>query len=125
MYNLRWGIETSFRDIKYAAGLLFFHSKSKELVLQEIYAKIILYNFSELVTQCVVIQKGNTKYHYQINFSSAISICMEFLRRSYYLCNLPPLNVAALLSKELIAISPNRSYPRYIRARTATTFQYR
>ena len=122
LYNLRWGIETSFRDIKYAAGLLFFHSKKKELVLQEIYAKIILYNFCELVTQCIIIQKGNTKYHYQINFSIAISICMEFLRRS---CDLPPLNVGALLSKELIAIRPNRSYPRYIRARTATTFQYR
>lgn len=122
LYNLRWGIETSFRDIKYAAGLLFFHSKKKEFVLQEIYAKIILYNFCELITQCVVIQKGSTKYHYQINFSIAISICMEFLRRS---CDLPPLNVSALLSKELIAIRPNRSYPRYIRARTATTFQYR
>ena len=27
LYNMRWGIETSFRDIKYAAGLLFFHSR--------------------------------------------------------------------------------------------------
>ena len=44
------GIETSFRDIKYAAGMLFFHSRIKQLVLQEIYAKLILYNFSEAVT---------------------------------------------------------------------------
>lgn len=29
LYNMRWGIETSFRDIKYAAGLLFFHSRKK------------------------------------------------------------------------------------------------
>ena len=29
LYNMRWGIETSFRDIKYAAGLLFFHSKKR------------------------------------------------------------------------------------------------
>ncbi len=29
LYNMRWGIETSFRDIKYAAGLLFFHSRKR------------------------------------------------------------------------------------------------
>ena len=34
LYNMRWGIETSFRDIKYAAGLLFFHSRKKDLVIQ-------------------------------------------------------------------------------------------
>ena len=54
---MRWGIETSFRDIKYAAGLLFFHSKKNELVLQEIYAKLIVYNFSELIVGSIVVEK--------------------------------------------------------------------
>ena len=34
LYNRRWGIETSFRDIKYAAVMLFFHSLKKQLLLQ-------------------------------------------------------------------------------------------
>ena len=57
LYNRRWGIETSFRDIKYATGMLFFHSRKKQLVLQEIYAKLILYNFSEAITHSIVLQK--------------------------------------------------------------------
>ena len=57
LYNMRWGIETSFRDIKYAAGLLFFHSRKKELVIQEIYAKLILYNFCELITGAIAMLK--------------------------------------------------------------------
>lgn len=57
LYNMRWGIETSFRDIKYAAGLLFFHSRKKDLVIQEIYAKLILYNFCELITGAIVVEK--------------------------------------------------------------------
>ena len=57
LYNMRWGIETSFRDIKYAAGLLFFHSRKKDLVIQEIYAKLILYNFYELITGAIVVEK--------------------------------------------------------------------
>ena len=42
---------------KYAAGLLFFHSRKKDLVIQEIYAKLILYNFCELITGAIVVEK--------------------------------------------------------------------
>lgn len=119
---MRWGIETSFRDIKYAAGLLFFHSKKKDLVLQEIYAKLILYNYCELITGSIAVNKKDRKYSYRINFSVAIAICTEYLRRSQ---SSPAIDVVALISRELIPIRPGRHSPRYIRARTATTFQYR
>ena len=122
LYNMRWGIETSFRDIKYAAGLLFFHSRKKELVVQEIYAKLILYNFCELITGAIVVEKKDLKYTYKINFSIAIAICTEYLRRS---TASPPMDVVTLISRELVAVRPGRSNPRYLRARTATTFQYR
>ena len=36
LYGLRWGIETSFRDLKYTIGLLHFHSKNVEFIFQEI-----------------------------------------------------------------------------------------
>ena len=58
---MRWGIETSFRDIKYAAGMVFFHSRKNELILQEIYAKLILYNFSEAIIGGVVRGKKDRK----------------------------------------------------------------
>ncbi|MGN6713045.1 IS4 family transposase [Anaerocolumna jejuensis] len=46
LYHLRWGIETSFKELKYNVGLINFHSKKIEFLLQEIYAKLIMYNFS-------------------------------------------------------------------------------
>ena len=45
LYFMRWGIETSFRDLKYTVGLLHFHSKKVEYILQEIFARLIMYNF--------------------------------------------------------------------------------
>lgn len=30
LYNKRWGIETSFRELKYAIGLNALHSKKKK-----------------------------------------------------------------------------------------------
>ena len=123
LYALRWGIETSFRDIKYAAGMLFFHSRKKQLLLQEIYAKLILYNFSEAVTGGIVVQKRKGNMQYSINFTIAVSLCVEFIRRSSNGADLFELD--DLISRHLVPVRPGRSSPRYIRARTATSFLYR
>ena len=123
LYNRRWGIETSFRDIKYAAGMLFFHSRKKQLLLQEIYAKLILYNFSEAVTGGIVVQKRKGNMQYSINFTIAVSLCVEFIRRSSNGADLFELD--DLISRHLVPVRPGRSSPRYIRARTATSFLYR
>ena len=42
LYALRWGIETSFRDLKYTVGMLNFHSKKVACIHQEIYAHLIM-----------------------------------------------------------------------------------
>ncbi len=38
-----------------------------------------MYNFSELITSHVVIEKGSRKYEYKANFSVAVHICRDFL----------------------------------------------
>lgn len=50
IYQLRWGIETSFRELKYAIGLTSFHSKKVDYIKQEIFARLTLYNYCELIT---------------------------------------------------------------------------
>ncbi len=78
LYRLRWDEESSFRDLKYTIGLVNFHSRIKELILQEIYARLILYNFCELVVSHTVVQtRGETKHSYKINFATAVNICKE------------------------------------------------
>ena len=42
LYNMRWGIETSFRELKYTVGLLHFHAKKVEYIYQEVFAKQIM-----------------------------------------------------------------------------------
>jgi len=67
LYQLRWGIETSFRELKYTVGLINFHTKKAELIVQEIYARIIIYNFVEMIASYVVILYNDTNYIYQVN----------------------------------------------------------
>lgn len=65
------GIEASFRELKYAIGLSCFYSKKVEYIMQEIYARLILYNYCEVITMNIVIHQKNTKYVYQMNYTIA------------------------------------------------------
>ena len=78
LYAARWGIETSFRDLKYTIGLLDFHSKKVMCIYQEIYARLIMYNFAEMITSHVAIKKKQRKYTYKANFSIAVHMCRLF-----------------------------------------------
>ena len=74
IYNSRWGIESSFRKLKYTIGLTNFHAKKVEYILQEIFARLIIYNFCERIITKIVIQQKNRKYIYQANFTVAVLI---------------------------------------------------
>lgn len=120
LYGMRWGIETSFRDLKYTIGLLHFHSKKVDYILQEIFAGLIMYNFSELITSHVVIEKGSRKYEYKVNFSVAVHICRDFLLS----INNPP-DVELLIARYVLPIRPGRSRPREMKVKQAISFMYR
>ncbi len=47
LYYARWGIESSFRKLKYTIGLSNFHSYKPQYIEQEIWAKLITYNITE------------------------------------------------------------------------------
>lgn len=44
LYHLRWDIETSFRELKYALGGISFHSKKDDFIQMEILAHLIMFN---------------------------------------------------------------------------------
>ena len=120
IYHYRWGIETSFRELKYTVGLLHFHAKKTEHILQEIFARLTMYNFSELITSHAIIQKQNRKYTYKTNFSVAVHICRQF-----FLGNVSPPDVEALIARHVSPIRPGRSRPRILSAKNAVSFIYR
>ena len=67
---MRWCIETSFRELKYHIGLISFHSKKKDCVIQEIFASLIMYNFSMLINENIVIDDDKrNKYHSKVNYA--------------------------------------------------------
>lgn len=120
LYNMRWGIETSFRELKYTVGLLHFHAKKVEHIYHEVYARLIMYNFSELVTSYVIIQKSDTKYAYKANFSVAVHVCRQF-----FLGNVSPPDVEAIIMRHVSPIRLGRKHTRNASSKHAVSFSYR
>ena len=120
LYHLRWGIETSFRQLKYTIGLSLFQSKKVEYITQEIFARLTMYNFCELITSHVVIQNKRRKYVYQTNFTAAVHICRQFLQG-----DIAPPKVEDLIKAHVVPIRPGRSTPRRAKDIKFNGFFYR
>ena len=122
IYHMRWGIETSFRELKYAIGLVNFHSKKRDFIIQEIFAKLTMYNFCSMITLNVTIEQKQSKYIHQANFTVAIGICKHFFKSSE---NKISLNIEILIQKNTLPIREGRQAKRNIKPHSAISFLYR
>ena len=118
---MRWGIETSFRELKYTIGLSALHARKADFILQEISSRLIMYNFCETIADSVVIQRKNSKYDYKVNFTLVVDICIEFFR--YH--GADPPDIDALIQKYILPIRDGRTFQRSPKAKGFVSFVYR
>ena len=123
LYAMRWGIETSFRELKYYLGLINLHGrKNDDFSMQEIYAQLAMYNFvSRIAREAKVRQPKNGKYAYKVNFKMAADICREYFRGEITDGN----NVLKEIGKHANAVRPGRADPRKLRPKGFVGFTYR
>lgn len=112
LYRLRWGIETSFRVLKYNVSLNSFHSIRRDFITQEIYARLIIYNLTMSLVHSVAVKKKDTKYQYKISVSAAVITC-----RDYLIHKIRNGTVISELLRHLTPIRPGRKYVRKKRSK--------
>lgn len=122
LYHMRWKEENSFRDLKYPLCLTAFHSKKYEYIVQEVWVRAILHNFSSAIASKVVIEKKDTLYEYQANFSEACKTCRDFLRIHD---GITEMDVESLIAQNIEPIRPGRTFARQHRFKLPFTFCYR
>lgn len=86
-----------------------------DFMLQEVFAKLILYNYASLIARKISVPDGK-----QVNFSVAVDICRQFFKN-----NLSASCVVELIKKHLSPIRPGRQFERYKRQLAPVSFQYR
>lgn len=118
LYGLRWGIETSFRDLKYSVGMMSFHSNKKIFIEQEILASLILYNVSQISSKYIDRLDKGRLLRYQINFKAFMEFIKHHLKRKDDpLINEPPdLNI--IRNRFYLPVRPNRKYKRKMNTRS-------
>ena len=104
LYASRWGIETSFRDLKYTVGRLDFHSK-----------KVMCIHTSH-----IVIEKKQRKYTYKANFSIAAHMC-----RLFYRGKATSPNLETIIARHIIPVRNDRHRKRNLTIKVFHGFLYR
>lgn len=126
LYGMRWGIESSYKELKYAAGLINFHSKKREYIEQEIWARLTLFNYSEAIALRISVEKRNpkkeSKHEYQLNYTTALYLCRLYLK-IYPLIS--AIQLEAIIESNVLPIRQGRTAFRRERPRTSARFCYR
>ena len=123
LYHLRWGIETSFRDLKYTLGLVNLHGrKSDKYAEQEVFASLLAFSFtSRICNEVVIRQPKEGVYAYKVNFKMAVMLCKEYIRT--------PKADGDKLMKDIarytVPIRPDRQDLRSLRTKGFPGFVYR
>lgn len=79
-----------------------------------------MYNFAEMITSHVAIDKKQRKYTYKANFSVAAHMCRLFFRGK---ATSPDLE--AIIARNLIPIRPDRHRERNLTVKVFHGFLYR
>ena len=119
LYNLRWGEETAFRHLKYAGNMVHIHSIKSDFLIQEIYGKLTLYNFSSCITKAIT-KRGNLNTVHKYNFNHTQ---MQKFVRLYVIGAVKDLE--KLINRFLVPVRPGRKFKRIIRRQSAEPLSYR
>lgn len=119
IYRLRWGIETSFRYLKYASSLIHIHALKPAFIFQEIFSKLILYNFCTAVDRIATKEKrSDLKHEYSTERTYLIKSCIRFLKGKLR-------SLLDVIQKRKVPVRTGRKFERNLRTQHADTLQYK
>lgn len=123
LYHIRWDIETSFRELKYALGAVQFHSRKDDFVEMELIAHLIMFNVvSRTINAVSVPQSAQKKYKYVLSFKDAVTLVRKYFRLH---AHEPPDRIYAELLGYTRPVVSGRSDKRNMKPKSAVWFVYR
>lgn len=117
LYQLRWGVEESYKQLKKILHVEHFSGKTPQAIKQDFYAKVFMLNMASMVrTQGVGVddQRGSSKYKYKPSKVQTLAKVKDFLTDIFFGKSLRKIvtQLTAMIKKRIDAIRPGRSFPR-------------
>ena len=125
LYKLRWDIEVSYRHLKYSVELNALHSKRRDFIRQEIWARLVMFNISMIIIDYVTdhkLSKKERRLEYKVNITMAVFFTKHFMtiRKGG-----DPPDLESLIAKEILPVRDDRHYTRNVRSQGFVSFGYR
>ncbi|MBR3264834.1 MAG: IS4 family transposase [Erysipelotrichaceae bacterium] len=125
LYKLRWDIEVSYRHLKYTVELNALHSKRRDFIRQEIWARLVMFNISMIIIDYISdhkLSRNERKLEYKINITMAIFFIKEYMiiRKGG-----DPPDLENLIAKQMLPVRSDRHYSRNVRSHGFVSFGYR
>ena len=137
IYHLRWDCEVAFRKLKHTLGLVNLHSWKMKYIKQEVFARLIVYNFTAAIINAIrprnldktpesedtqaqehTAPKPQVKKR-GVAFSQAVTVCRKLVQA----CTVAFVRNAITTIKAHVYVSKTgRSYPRKIKPQSYTPF---
>ena len=110
LYKLRWDIEVSYRHLKYSVELNALHSKRRDFIRQEIWARLVMFNIVMIIIAHVQdrkLQKKKRDLEYKVNITMAIFFTkhLMIIRKGG-----DPPDLENLIAKEILPVRDDRHY---------------
>ena len=117
LYQLRWGVEESYKQLKKILHVEYFSGKTPQAIKQDFYAKVFMLNMASMVrTQGVGVddQRSNSKYKYKPSKVQTLAKVKDFLTDIFFGKRLRNIvtQLTALIKRRMDAVRPGRSFPR-------------
>jgi hypothetical protein len=125
LYKLRWGIEVSYRHLKYSVDLNALHSKRRDFIRQEIWARLVMFNLSMIIIDYVSdhkLSKRERNPEYKANITMAIFFTKRYMIKRK---GGDPPDLECLIAREILPVRDDRHYSRNVRSQGFVSFSYR
>ena len=125
LYKLRWDIEVSYRHLKYSVDLNALHSKRRDFIRQEIWARMIMFNISMIISDYIQdkkLDKKKRKLEYKVNISMAIYFIKQYMIKRK---DGDPPDLENLIASQILPVRFDRHYVRNVKAQGCVSFGYR
>lgn len=121
IYHCRWNEENGFRQLKWEVGMVYFHSKKRFNLMQEIYASLVMFNFTRYLTiNTEIVESENRKYDHKANFVTALTNARLFIKGI-----ITASQMKERIKKFLIPLRSGRSFQRCIHPQSAKPLNYK
>ncbi len=125
LYKMRWDIEVSYRHLKYSVDLNALHSRKRDFIRQEIWARLVMFNISMIIIDYVQdrkLEKKKRNLEYKVNITMAIFFIKEHItiRKGG-----DPPDLESLIAKQILPVRTDRHYERNVRSQGFVSFGYR